>query len=351
MVSFDEYLGMIVKAVDVEIERFFPRSLSSSWVSSNLGELEFDLDVKALNSAISVPVYDFLDRGGKRWRAALCVLFCEAFGGKFGDCVRFAVIPELVHNGTIMVDDVEDNSVLRRGKPASHLVFGVDVAVNAANALYYLPLVVLFNSDLSSSKKSAIYDSYSKHLLRLSFGQALDIAWHKSDKVPSEREYLQMCVYKTGSLAAFAAELGAIVAGAPKRHFSVVSSFASSLGVAFQIYDDVLNIAPKSGVWGKEVGDDIKEGKKTLLVIHALKNLPKGDAEKLLSILSLGSKSDDDVKVAIRLIESAGSIDYALAKANHILSSSWLELDKVLRPSVAKSLLRDFADFMVKRKL
>ncbi|MEM4327224.1 MAG: polyprenyl synthetase family protein [Candidatus Diapherotrites archaeon] len=133
--------------------------------------------------------------------------------------------------------------------------------------------------------------------------------------------------------------------------FSVVSSFASSLGVAFQIYDDVLNIAPKSGVWGKEVGDDIKEGKKTLLVIHALKNLPKGDAEKLLSILSLGSKSDDDVKVAIRLIESAGSIDYALAKANHILSSSWLELDKVLRPSVAKSLLRDFADFMVKRKL
>ncbi len=350
MVSLDDYLKRTAKLVDSEIERVFPRSLSSSWVASNLGHLEFGLDSVALNDSVSKPIYDFLDRGGKRWRAVLCILCGEVFGADFDKCLKFSVIPELVHNGTIMVDDVEDNSVLRRGRPSSHLIFGVDVAVNAANSLYYLPLVLLFNSNLDDSLKASIYDSYARHLLRLSFGQALDISWHKSQKVPSESEYLQMCVYKTGSLAAFASELGAIVASASKSEISAVSSFASSIGVAFQIYDDVLNIAPKKG-WGKALGDDIREGKKTLLVIHALKNLSAKDSSRLISILSSKNISDSEVSEAISLIKSAGSLDYALGKAKDLLSSSWAKLEPVLPSSNAKALLKDFASFMVDRQL
>ena len=111
------------------------------------------------------------------------LLSCEAVGGTKNKAIPFVCLPELLHNGTIIVDDVEDNSALRRGKPSTHLLVGIDVAVNAGNALYFLPLLSVLNaSKLNKKTRLMIYDLYVREMLNLSFGQATDIYLHRGLK-------------------------------------------------------------------------------------------------------------------------------------------------------------------------
>ena len=146
----------------------------------------------------------------------MLLLCCEAVGGSRKKALPYTVLPELAHNGTIIVDDVEDSSPLRRGKPTLHLLYGMDVAVNAGNLLYFLPLALLFNKKQKLPEKTIVklYNVFAEEMLRLSFGQATDIYWHhgKKSKI-TENQYLQMCVFKTGSLARMAAKSGAISTG------------------------------------------------------------------------------------------------------------------------------------------
>lgn len=351
--QLEEYLKQAARSADAELELFFQHNADAKWLEGALGKPDFDFDVSAVQKAIFDPIWDFLSRGGKRWRPALMLLASEAVGGRRKKVMPFTVIPELVHSGTIMIDDVEDNSVLRRGKPSTHLLFGIDIAINAGNAMYYLPLAAVFrNKKLASTLKARIYDLYALEMLRLSFGQAMDIHWHRGGSSSvTQGQYLQMCSYKTGSLARLAAELGAVLGGASEQQVNALGDFAASIGVAFQIQDDVLNIKPVDSNWGKEVGDDIKEGKRTLMVIHALSVLPQVKHGRLLAILGMKEKGDSDVREAISLIEEAGSIAYARGVAKQIVSKSWKRLFPKLKDSPAKKLLKEFADYLVERKI
>jgi len=349
--GLEEFLKKSAKEIDNELENFFPRKISDAWVFSSLGKPEFSFDSKSSQAAIVEPIWDFLDRGGKRWRPTLTLLACEAVGGKKKDALPFAVIPELVHNGTIMVDDIEDNSSLRRGKPSTHLIYGVDVAINAGNSMYFLPLVTLINdSKLSPEKKVAVYDLYAKELLKLSFGQAMDIYWHRGNSSVAEQEYLQMTSYKTGSLARLAASIGAIIGGASQEQVEALLGFATSLGVAFQIHDDVLNLKPDKK-WGKEVGEDIKEGKRTLIIIHAFSVLNEEKKNRIASVLDAKENSEEQIKEIISILEESGSIDYAKQFAKDFVSKSWAKLDKELDDSDAKKMLKEFADYVIERQI
>ncbi len=347
----EENLKKTAAELEAELKSFFPKKVSKRWLVGAVGKPSYDFDIVSVQRALVDPIWDFLDRGGKRWRPALMLLACEAVGGDRKTALRYSIIPELVHNGTIMVDDVEDNSELRRGKKSTHLIFGVDVAVNAANAMYYLPLIVLFNdSKFPTEKKAAIYDLYSLEMLRLSFGQAMDISWHNTQAKVSVGQYLQMCSYKTGSLARLATQMGGILGGANKNQLSALAGFGTSLGVAFQIQDDILNLRPE-GKWGKVIGDDIKEGKITLIVIHALGKLSKEKKTRLLKILGADNASDREVLAAISLLENSGSLEYAKVVAEKIVLDAWKKLNRALPSSKAKSLLKEFADYVVERKL
>ncbi len=347
-----EFLKSTAREVDTELKNFFPERISAGWVSSSLGPQEYQVDLKASQKAVFEPIWEFLSRGGKRWRPALLLLACESVGGKKKDAMPYTVIPELVHNGTIMVDDVEDGSALRRGKPSTHILYGIDVAVNAGNAMYYLPLVKLFRkSKLSPEKKAMVYDIYSLEMLKLSFGQAMDIYWHKGNSNVNEKQYLQMCSFKTGSLARLSVGLGALLGGASKKQADALLDFATSIGIAFQIQDDILNIKPETIGWGKEIGDDIKEGKRTLMVIHALSRLPKAKKDKLIRTLDERQNSDSDVREAISFLEQTGSIDYARVFARRLVKKSWQKVDKSLKGSPAKSMLKEFADYLIERKI
>ncbi|MAG18280.1 MAG: polyprenyl synthetase [Candidatus Diapherotrites archaeon] len=349
--SLEKFLKESAKDIDKELENFFPKKITAEWVTESLGEPEFSFDENSSQKAVVDPVWDFLDRGGKRWRPALMLLACEAVGGNKKDAMPFTVIPELVHNGTIMVDDVEDNSSLRRGKKSTHLIYGVDIAINAGNAMYFLPLVTLINdANISPEQKATIYDLYAKELLKLSFGQAMDIYWHKGHSEVTEQQYLQMTSYKTGSLSRLAVGLGVILGKGSEKQISVLSDFATSLGVAFQIHDDVLNLKPAEE-WGKETGDDIQEGKRTIIVIHSFSLIDSNKKDQLTKILDAKENTVAEIKEAISILDGSGSIDYAKKFAKDIVAESWSNLDKALEDSDAKKMLKEFADYAINREI
>lgn len=346
-----KFLASSAIEVDKEIERFFPRRFSAKWLERVFGKAEFGFDLATLDRAIAVPLWNFLDRGGKRWRPALMLLCCEAVGGNRKKALSFTPIPELAHSGTLWIDDVEDQAIMRRGKPAMHLLYGQDLAINNGTLLYYLPVALLFSSrKISAKQKALLYDVYCQEMLKLSFGQAMDIFWHQGKKrAVTEKNYLQMCSFKTGTLARLSAKFGAIIGGASNKTTNLLGGFANSIGVAFQIHDDVLNLSEKKFL-GKEFAEDICEGKRTLIVIHAMRNSSKKDALRLEEILLSRSKDDSLKREAISIINNAGSIEYASRTANAIVKTAWEKVKPSLKPSNARDLLEEFAHYLVERK-
>lgn len=352
--DFENYMKKNTTDINRELKLFFPKKISRSWLIKNLSREDFGFDIETYQKSVSGPVWNFLGRGGKRWRPTLLLLCCEAVGGSRKRAMPFTVIPELAHNGTIIIDDLEDNSPLRRGKPTLHLIYGVDIAVNAGNLLYFLPLALLFSRKSKVPEKTAarLYNVFAQEMLRLSFGQGTDIYWHHGKKKKiTEKQYLQMCLYKTGSLARMSAKIGAILGGADDRITSLLGDYAASIGVAFQMQDDILNILPSSSKWGKAVGEDISEGKRSLLVVYAMNNSSAKDSKRLSEILSLRTTEKKKVREAIEIIKRSGAVEYASSKAEHMVESSWKKLEPKLPNSNAKAMLREFGNYLVERKI
>lgn len=271
-----EFLLEKRQRIESSLISFLPKKIDLNWLITHIGYGEGH-NVELFNSILD-PVWDLMDRGGKRWRPALMYLCYEACGGNdFID--EFLPFVEVIHNGTLMVDDVEDLSEKRRGKPCTHLIFGQDVAINTGNLMYFLPFKILKKSNMSMNKKLKIYELVCDEMTLLSFGQGMDISWHKGIiKDVKEEEYLLMCAYKTGTLARMSAKIGAILAGADEKTVDSLGKFAESIGVAFQIQDDILNISDQK--WGKDFGDDITEGKRTLMVIRTIESASEPDKKK-----------------------------------------------------------------------
>ena len=221
------------------------------------------------------PGEDLFMRGGKRWRPLLAHLVCRALGG--GDAaLPLLPLVEFTHNASLIHDDLEDNSDQRRGKPAVHLIYGNDTAVNSGSFLYFLPLAALETWEGPAEVKNRLWQLWAGHVRCLHLGQSMDIAWHRDPAcIPSLDDYMVMCGLKTGSLAGFAARLGveaacSAVKTAPRgsKHEECAVSLgeaAQKLGVGFQILDDVKNL--QTGNPGKKRGDDVVEGKKSLPVL------------------------------------------------------------------------------------
>ena len=346
-----------VPIIDKAIERYIPRKYDKSFLVFTLGHSRYEYNVEAANRAIAEPLWEFLDRGGKRWRPVLFLLACEALGRDSKELLDFAIIPEIIHNGTIIADDIEDGSKFRRGKPCTYKIFGLDIAVNVANIMYYLPLLTLIkNRDkLSPQKVSKMYEIYVQEMINMGFGQAMDIAWHRglanADKI-KEGQYLQMCAHKTGTLARMAAKMAAVLCDASDEVVETLGRFAEAIGVAFQIQDDILNLVEKDFAERKGgFGEDITEGKRTLIVIHALGKAKPADRRRLIEILSLHTTDQKVRDEAIGILQKYGSVEYAKEFARKMVKESWNEVDQLLPPSEAKEKLRAFADYLVERKI
>lgn len=354
VVDIQQYLGENSGLVDKEIDKLIPHKITVEWLDNALGKADFKYDVESIQKAMIDPVWDLLDRGGKRWRPVLMLLCAEAVGGSAEKAKPFTVLPEMIHNATLVEDDIEDSSELRRGKPCTYKIFGIDVSVNVGSAMYCLPNIMMFKNTqgLDSEEKCKIYDLTWTELLRVHLGQATDIYWHKGSKLDvSEQEYLQMCVNKTGVLARYSCKLGAILGKGSKEQEEALGKFGESIGVAFQIQDDILNLVGEEFQKGKGVGEDIHEGKRTLMVIKTLEKADTKDKARLVEILNSHPAEQEVIDEAIGIIKKYKALEYAREKANSIVKEAWAKVDKALPESKAKGILKDFADFMVERKV
>lgn len=350
--EFNLFLKSTKEKVDIEIEKILPKEIKKTHLDYYIANRFGGFDEKTCTKSISNPAWELLERGGKRWRPLLMKISYKITNKtKREDYIdQFLPIPELIHNGTLIIDDIEDNSDLRRGKPSIHKIFGQDIAINAGNSLYYLPLIKIIKSkEISPETKIKIYELINQEMIRLSFGQGMDIYWHKKSLIPKENQYLEMSILKTGTLARMSAKLGAILGGGTSREIEILGKFAESMGVAFQIKDDVLNITNEN--LGKEFGEDITEGKKSLVVIKTLEESSKEDKERLIKILKLKTKNKEYIMEAINIINKYSGIKKSEEIAKKIILLAWKEVEKEIHDQKLKNKLKVFSEFMIERDI
>lgn len=250
-------------------------------------------------------VREYLSRGGKRFRPVLLLLTYASFKEYYHDILFYAAIIELFHNFTLIHDDIEDGSELRRGKPTLHKQYGIPLAINIGDALYTFVLSMVNSIDDKNIRKA-----YLDTFMQVVEGQALDIYWRENKEFPDEAQYYKMISKKTGVLIGLSMYLGAYLAGyQDKRYYEL----GTKIGVAFQIQDDLLNLESPPE-YGKTWADDITEGKRTIMVVKALSNLEANKAQELKDILNSNTKDSSLKNRAIELIKAGGGIEYAKNK-------------------------------------
>ena len=341
--------------VDREIARLLPRTITEETLAQLFGEPRFEYDVDAIDRALFEPVWDLLDRGGKRWRPVLFLELVSALGADPDRFLPYATIPEILHTGTIIVDDVEDDATLRRGEEAIHLRYGTDIALNAGNALYFVPLKVISKNpaDLDPEQRLGIYEMLTFELNRTHLGQGTDIVWHNASDVDiTEDQYLEMSACKTGCLGRIAGRLAALVTDSSEAVETAFANYAESLSIAFQIGDDILDVEhslDQAGEFGKAFGNDIREGKRTLLVIHALSEAAPDDRDRLASILTAKSVSEADIEWVLDLLVETGSVEHARERARYLAADARDHLEGLDLDTETKAALDEFTRYVIER--
>lgn len=324
-------IDSLIKQIDREIEKSLPPHSQKEWLEQVAGT-PCSIDNYTQIDNFTAPGRDLLSRGGKRWRPLVMVLTCQAYGGGLS-ALPLTPLVELPHNGSLIVDDIEDASEERRGKPAVHLLHGVDLSINAGNLMYFHPTYLIDEADLPSDQKLLLYKGYCEDLRRLHLGQGLDIWWHNHhEEVPPVHEYLQMCRFKTGSLSRMSGRLGALVAGKSQEVALESASIWEDVGVGFQIADDIINLT--TGNPGKGRGDDIVEGKKSLPVILHYQKSPQTQKRMASLFKDAQELGIDDgrpaIEEAIDLIDESGSLREAEKMGRELLESAVDRLNSTL---------------------
>jgi geranylgeranyl pyrophosphate synthase len=314
-------------------------------VYGRLGEI---FEEKREPAAVYGLLSEFLLVEGKGIRPALCLLSCEAAGGRAEAALPAAVAIEMFHNFTLIHDDIEDCSQLRRGKPCMHVKYGVPLALNAGDGLF----MMVWREALSiqGAKREEAQKRLLSAFTEVLEGQAMELGWHNDRKWDvSEKEYLRMVGGKTGALIAVSCEVGALLGGADEKTCKSLSRFGAGIGASFQIIDDVLNIVGDEKKYRKEIGGDIREGKRTLVTMWALEMLPGKKRQRLVAILRKTRKSDGEVGEAVLLLKESGAPKKAMEYSEKMVAAALSELD-CLPDGEGRRWLKRLAEYITKRE-
>lgn len=305
--DMQEMLRSNKKLFDATILEFLPES-------TNTKEIQTLYDM----------MRDYPSRGGKGIRGSLCFLWCELFGGEKSSAILTASALELFQNWILIHDDIEDGSEMRRGLPALHKKYGVELAINAGDALHgkMWEMILKNRYSLGPSLTLEILSEFSQMLNETTEGQQMELSWNfGNDWKISEPDYLLMVTKKAAWYTCISpARLGLILSRATRKNDEQVQvaldktiEFGTHLGIAFQIVDDVLNLTADESKYGKEILGDLYEGKRTLMVIHLLQSVNEFDRTKAIDFLSKPRqrKSASEMSWVFDLMKDSGSIDYA----------------------------------------
>ncbi|MCL5960526.1 MAG: polyprenyl synthetase family protein [Chloroflexi bacterium] len=288
---------------------------------------------------------------GKKLRPTLCLLACEAAGGDPQMALPAAAALELVHNFSLIHDDIEDQSPQRRHQATLWHVWGVPQAINAGDGMLmisHLTLHRLAESGVPADKLLTLIRIFDQKVLTLCEGQYLDLSFENRLDI-TVGNYLAMIARKTAALIECSTYLGALLATDAERLTEAYRRFGQSLGLAFQIRDDVLGIWGEEKVTGKPAADDIRSRKKTLPVVYALENATGRQKEVLVRIYRQSELTEDDVQQVMSVLADLGAQAFAQEAALRHYSQALDELDSLGPDNKAKERLRALASFLVQR--
>lgn len=286
--------------------------------------------------------------GGKRLRPCMAMISCEAVNGDVTRVIPLSVALELIHNFTLVHDDILDKSKLRRNIPTVHVKFGEPVAIIAGDLLFAKAFEVMHDTQSNLSVFKNVEFGLIDCIREICEGQQLDIEFEER-QIVTEDEYLEMILKKTAVFFMYAAEAGAILGSGTKEQSQALSEYGKNIGLAFQIHDDYLDMSSNEEMLGKDIGNDIRNGKKTLIAVHSFNNV-KGEDKKLLETI-FGNKNatEQQIKQAYNLFNKTGSIGYAKKTAINYSEKAKKQLE-ILPDSEAKQILLELAEYSIKRE-
>lgn len=289
-----------------------------------------------------------LSAGGKRIRPCMMSIAYKAAGGKDVDGIlSVAVAMELIHNWSLVHDDIIDNSDTRRGRNTVHVQWDQTVAILAGDALLSLAYRVVAESGFKPEKAAQVMSILTKATMDLIDGEQLDVDMEEQAEV-TEHDYFKMIAGKTGALFQAAAQIGALLATDDKAQVDAMERYGALVGLAFQLQDDLLDLTANQAELGKEIGKDIKEGKRTLIVLHALKNATEEQKAELEALLGNQALSALEVTEAVAILDRIGSIDQVRKVLNDTTTQA-KEVLLCLPDNIYKESLSALADHIAGR--
>lgn len=360
--SVEEFFSSVSLEVTKEIQSLLPLEpkyqqvldLIASQESAHLME---GVDLEQIARTLILPIRSISDRAGKRWRSYALIACCHLVGGDFRKFRRWLAVPELIHTGSLIIDDVQDKSPIRRGGPACHILYGEPHAINAGSAAYALFHLILKQTDLSVADRCRVYEIYFDTYRAAHAGQAIDIDGHLDSMATTiktrnfkdlQQRVLAAHRLKSAVPAASLARMGAVLGKGTDFQIEKLGIFFESLGIAFQIMDDVLNLRGfKNNL--KMVAEDISDGKVTYPIAKALEILKRKESEWMWKILFSKSKDQNIQQALIQRLESCGALAACCMDARSIVDSAWSQINSIFEESHTKLMLRAFSWYILNR--
>lgn len=303
-------------------------------------------------------VADYPQRGGRAFRPSLCIATARAFGGKLEDALETAAAIELMHNALLIHDDIQDESEQRRNRPTLHITHGVPLAINAGDTLMLLSLRPLLMNQrrLGPRLTLRIIEETERTARESAEGQAMELGWrHENAPDVREADYLEMVLKKTCWLTTIhPSRVGALIGTRDGVDLEPFIRFGYLLGAAFQIQDDILNLVGNAASYGKELGGDIHEGKRTLMLIHLMERSSLEDRARVLEMLGQprAARTAEQVRWVRARMDSLGSIDYARQAANALAGAAGYEFSAIyghLPSSRDKDFIEELVTWVIER--
>ena len=301
------------------------------------------------HSRLSNAMMHLIEGGGKRLRATLPWLVGKAVGDSHSGLLDVGAAIEIVHNFTLVHDDIMDDDDTRRGLNAVHIEYGLPTAINAGDAMLAIAFERLVGAKgLAHRDVGAMVNRLAWMVRRVSEGQQLDIEFEDRIAV-SESDYFEMIEGKTAVMFLTCAEVGARMSGADAETIQCMADWGLAVGLCFQLMDDLIDVLSDSDTLGKPAGSDLAQGKRTLMVIHALSQPDSPELNNLKAVLGKGeSATQAEIDLGLAALKSIGSVDYARMKAEEYHKKAHSCLDR-LRDSPALLALRELTDYQLNR--
>jgi len=302
---------------------------------------------------------EYPKRKGKYIRPTLLILTAAAMGFPEKKAIKTAAAMQISEDWILNHDDVEDDSLERRGKPALHRLYGKELAINAGDALHILMWKILWDNRqvLGEEKAGEVAEEFFRMLNRTTLGQTIEIYWTKKNKVNlTDEDILFILESKTAYYTiAGPMRLGAILAGASGEQLKAIYEFGKPLGYCFQIRDDILDLTSDFAGLKKQTGNDVYEGKRTIVLSHLFRTVKGEDKKRLLKIMAKKreEKTVEEVNWVIGLMKKHGSLEYAQKLAEKFANQAQEVFEKklgFLKYQPARNQLQAGINFVLRRE-